>query len=382
VNASQFFKQKVESVMTGEGRVPLISLASALYTVSLFYGAGQKVREFAYRQRIIPSHQLPCKVICVGNISVGGTGKTPMTMHVAQEIKQFGYQAAIVCRGYRGRAESQGGIVSDGKSISMGPEQAGDEPYMIARRLREIPVIIGKNRYAAGMLAVKTFQPDVIVLDDGFQHLRLKRDIDLVLLDHAMPFGNAHLLPRGILREPISSLARGTACILTRHQAGIDEPATASIELIKKYTPPSRVFTSSHEPYCYGVKSGEQISLNRFIDRYSHQEIDGLKKETIFGFSGIARNADFQNTATNLGFNTIGFLEFSDHHRYSAHDLNYIQSKAASAGARCLITTEKDLVRLSPQNPFPLELIVVGVKISFGDDQREFTSFLKKQLSQ
>ena len=366
--------------MTGEGSAPLISLTTALYTISLIYGAGQKLREFAYRKRVLPSHQLPCKVICVGNITVGGTGKTPMTMYVAQEIKQLGYKAAIVSRGYRGSAESHGGIVSDGQSICMGPTQAGDEPYMMARNLKEIPVIIGKNRYAAGMLAVKKFQPDVIVLDDGFQHLKLKRDIDLVLLDHALPFGNAHLLPRGILREPISSLARGTACILTRYQSGPDDPATFSINLIKEYTPPSRVFTASHEPYCYGVKSGEQISDSMVFDRYSRQEIDGLKKETIFGFSGIARNADFQNTVKNLGFNATGFLEFSDHQSYSVHDFSYIQSKAESAGARCLITTEKDLVRLSPQNPFPLELIVVGVKISFGENHQEFVSFLKKQL--
>jgi tetraacyldisaccharide 4'-kinase len=117
------------------------------------------------------------------------------------------------------------------------------------------------------------------------------------------------------------------------------------------------------------------------IDRHARQEADGLKKETVFGFSGIARNADFQDTVRNLGFNARGFLEFSDHHHYSAHDLSYIQSKAASAGARCLITTEKDLVRLSPQNPFPLALIIVGVKISFGNNQRQFNSFLKQQLS-
>ncbi|MBW2429980.1 MAG: tetraacyldisaccharide 4'-kinase [Deltaproteobacteria bacterium] len=374
-------KQKVESVMTGEGKAPLISLASALYTISLFYGAGLKLRELAYRRKVMPSRRLPCKVICVGNITVGGTGKTPMAMHVAQEIKNLGYQVAIVSRGYRGGAASRGGIVSDGKSICMGPEQAGDEPYMIARGLKAIPVIVGKNRYAAGMLAVNKFQPDVIVLDDGFQHLRLKRDIDLVLLDYAHPFGNTHLLPRGILREPISSLVRGTACILSRYQADRNDAATTSIDLIKKYTPPGRVFTSSHDPYCYAVKSGQQIPVNGIIDRYSRQEVDGLTKEPIFGFSGIARNADFQNTVKDLGFKANGFLEFSDHHHYTAHDLNDIQSKAENAGARRLITTEKDLVRLSPPNPFPLELIVVGVEVSFGNDQPQFMSFLKKQLS-
>jgi tetraacyldisaccharide 4'-kinase len=367
--------------MTAEGKVPFISLASALYPISLAYGAGQKLRAFAYRHRVISSHQLPCKVICVGNITVGGTGKTPMTMYVAQKVKQLGYRVAIVSRGYRGSAESRGGIVSDGKSIGMGTERAGDEPYLIARSLREIPVIIGKNRYASGMLALKQFQPDVIVLDDGFQHLRLQRDIDLVLLDHALPFGNGHLLPRGILREPISALARSTASILTRYQAGKDEPGTSPIELIEKYTPQSRVFTCSHAPYCYGIQSGEQISDNQVIDRRLLPEVDGWKKETSFGFSGIARNADFQNTVKNLGFNTSGFLEFSDHHRYTACDLHYIQSKAESAGARCLITTEKDLVRLSPQNPFPLQLIVVGVKISFGNHREQFISFLKQQLA-
>jgi len=367
--------------MAGEGKAPLISLASALYAVSLAYGAGQKFRACAYRQRVIPSRRLPCKVICVGNITVGGTGKTPMTMYLAQKIKQLGYKTAIVSRGYRGSAESRGGIVGDGKSIYMGPEQAGDEPYLIARSLKAVPVIIGKNRYESGMLAVKQFQPDVIVLDDGFQHLRLKRDIDLVLLDHASPFGNARLLPRGILREPISSLTRSTACILTRYQTGTNQPVKSAIELIKEYAPPGRVFTASHVPYYYTIKAGEQFSVNGAAKQNSGSQISQLTKDPVFGFSGIARNTDFQNTVKNIGFNTTGFLEFSDHHRYSAHDLETIQSQAKTAGSRRLVTTEKDLVRLSPQNPFAMELIVIGIKISFGNTQQEFMSFLKAQLS-
>jgi tetraacyldisaccharide 4'-kinase len=367
--------------MAAEGKAPLPSLAAALYPISIAYGAAQELRAFAYRHRMMPARQLPCKVICVGNITVGGTGKTPMTIYVAQKIKQLGYRAAVVSRGYGGSAESRGGIVSDGKSICMGPERAGDEPYLIASSLKQIPVVIGKNRYASGMLALKHFQPDVIVLDDGFQHLRLKRDIDLVLLDHALPFGNGHLLPRGNLREPISALARCSACILTRCRAGNDDPATSLLDLIKQYSPQCPVFAASHDPYCYGIKSQEHISIDRVIERRFQTEVDGWKKETSFGFSGIARNADFQNTVKNLGFNTSGFLEFSDHHRYTVHDLSSIQSKAERAGARCLITTEKDLVRLSPQNPFPLPLIVVGVKISFGNNQREFITFLKSQLS-
>ena len=380
VNVYRYIKQHVEAIMAGEGKTPFFSLALALYTMSLFYGIGQKLREFAYRQRLLPSHQLPCKVICIGNLTVGGTGKTPMAMYVAQAIKRLGYTTAVVSRGYRGGAESRGGIVSDGQSIHMGPEQAGDEPFMIARGLRGIPVIVGKNRYAAGMLAVDEFKSDVIVLDDGFQHLRLKRDIDLVLLDSMHPFGNSHLLPRGTLREPISSLARGSACILTRCRADRNDTVRPLIELLKQFLPLDRIFTSCHVPEFYAVKSGGPIPNKGTTHQNSRLELGSLIGEPILGFSGIARNADFQNTVLEHGLNANDFLEFSDHHRYTTDDLNYIQSRSEDINARYLITTEKDLVRLTPRNPFSLTLIVVGVKVSFEDQQAEFMSFLRNQL--
>jgi tetraacyldisaccharide 4'-kinase len=380
VNVYRYLRQHVEAIMNKEGKAPLFSLAPVLYTISLFYGFVQVLRKFSYRQHLLPSHQLPCKVICIGNLTVGGTGKTPMTMYVAREIKRLGYNTAIVSRGYRGGAERRGGIVSDGESIHMEPEQAGDEPFMIARGLRGIPVVVGKNRYAAGMLAVNEFHSDVIVLDDGFQHLRLKRDIDLVLLDGMHPFGNRHLLPRGTLREPISSLARGSACILTRCRSGRNDTVRPLIELLKKFLPLHRIFTSCHVPEFYAIKSEGPIPNNGTTNQNSRIGLGSLIGEPILGFSGIARNADFQNTVLDQGLNAKGFLEFSDHHRYTTDDLNYIQSKSEDADARYLITTEKDLVRLSPQNPFPLPLIVVGLMVSFGDQQAEFISFLRNQL--
>jgi tetraacyldisaccharide 4'-kinase len=367
--------------MAAEGKAPLVSLASALYALSLIYGAAHKLRAFGYRRSIMPSRRLPCRVICVGNLTVGGTGKTPMTIYLAQKIKRLGYRVAVVSRGYGGRAESRGGIVSDGRSIRMGPGRAGDEPYLIACALKDVPVLVGKNRHASGMRALKHFQPDVIVLDDGFQHLRLQRDIDLVLLDCALPFGNAHLLPRGPLREPVSALARSTACILTRCGAGTHETAASPLDLIKKYSPQSRVFTSSHDPYCYTIEARDAFSIGGAGDPHPPEKLQRLKKEPVFGFSGIARNAEFQSTVKQLGFNAGGFLEFADHHRYTSQDLENIRSQATAAGARRLVTTEKDLVRLSPQNPFHLELLVIGVKISFGNHRAQFTSFLKQQLA-
>jgi tetraacyldisaccharide 4'-kinase len=367
--------------MTDSGRAPFFSIASALYAVSAVYGFGHKLRSFAYRKGLLRSHRLPCRVICVGNITVGGTGKTPMTVHLARELRLLGLRTAIVSRGYRGGAEGFGGIVSDGYTIKMHPEQSGDEPYLIAHSLEEIPVIVGKKRYEAGLMAINNFQPDVIVLDDGFQHLSLKRDIDLVLLDHENPFGNSHLLPRGTLREPMSALARSTACILTRHRPDPDGGETASIDLIRKYMPQGPVFTSSHVPYCYSIKGGEPVSDNGILSHHAPQEVDELIKEPVFGFSGIARNSEFQNTVKEFGFKALEFMEFSDHHRYTDRDLNEVRSKADHAGARRLITTEKDLVRLLHHNAFPLDLIVVGIKVSLGADQHAFMSFIKEQLS-
>ncbi|MBT8372545.1 MAG: tetraacyldisaccharide 4'-kinase [Deltaproteobacteria bacterium] len=374
------FKKKIEAAMMSEDKYSFPSLASWLYLVSIFYGAVQNLRESCYRQKIIPSRRLPCKVISVGNITVGGTGKTPMTMHVAAKIHQAGYSVAIVSRGYKGRAERSGGIVSDGRTVYMDYGQSGDEPYMMACRLKDIPVIVGKKRFVAGMMAVSKFKPDVIVLDDGFQHLKLVRDVDLVLLDHKHPFGNSHLLPRGTLREPISSLARSTACILTGFRTSEPEAETRSMAAIKKYLPGSRLFASSHVPYCYTVPREDPTPFHEFSEFMAPHDLGEIKNCKVFGFSGIARNDAFQQTVRDLGFNTAGYLEFSDHHDYSKEDLEIILHSARAAGAQRLITTEKDHVRIADKKPFPLELIVIGVKASFKDDQQDFISFIKDRL--
>jgi tetraacyldisaccharide 4'-kinase len=374
------FKKKIESVMNSRINPPVLSLASLLYGISIFYGAGQKLREAGYRHNIFPSQKLPCKVVSVGNITVGGTGKTPMTIYVAEELKRIGYKVAIVSRGYKGGAEKNGGIVSDGRTLYMDAELAGDEPYMIACRLKGVPVVVGKNRFAAGMLAVSKYQPDVIVLDDAFQHLKLRRDVDLVLLDHMRPFGNSHLLPRGVLREPVSSLARSAACILTRCRAGADEALVSSVAGIQVLVPGIPVFTSSHVPYRYVVYKGEHNSFGAVSDVFSTNDLEQIKHRKAFCFSGIARNDDFRHTVKTLGFKVTGFLEFSDHHPYTEKDLATILHCAENTGADRLVTTEKDYARIVFKEPLPMELIVVGVKVSFRDGEQDFISFIKNRL--
>jgi tetraacyldisaccharide 4'-kinase len=373
-------KQKVESVMSGDDAAAVFSFASWLHLISIFYGALQKVRETCYRQKIIPSQRLPCKVISIGNITVGGTGKTPLTIHVAQTLKQAGQKVAVVSRGYKGGAERQGGIVSDGRTLCMDAALSGDEPCLIAGRLKDVPVIVGKNRFAAGMLAVSNFQADVIVLDDAFQHLKLKRDLDLVLLDCMRPFGNTHLLPRGTLREPISSLERGTACILTRCQTKAAEAEIPAIGLIKKLVPQCPVFRSKHIPYCYFIKKEHQIPIANISDFLSSGDMAEIRNHKVFAFSGIARNDDFRHTLSVLGLNTTGFLEFSDHHHYTQNDLATILHLAGNSSADLLITTEKDYVRIAHKKTFPMDLVVVGVKVSFGYDEQAFFDFIKDRL--
>jgi tetraacyldisaccharide 4'-kinase len=373
-------KKKIESVMHGQGANSVSPLASLLFVISALYGAAQKLRADCYRQNIFRPQKLPCNVISVGNITAGGTGKTPMTIYVAQKLRQLGARVAVISRGYKGGAESGGGVVSDGRNLLMDPEQAGDEPFLIAGRLENIPVIVGKNRFAAGMLAIRKFQSEVVVLDDAFQHLKLRRDIDIVLLDYTRPFGNTHLLPRGILREPVTALRRATACILTRTPTGPDEAAATTLAGIKTHMPDIPIFTSSHHPYMYTIKCGIPTPFSATSHFIASHDSGQMKNQKVYGFSGIARNDDFQRTVATLGFNPMGFFEFSDHHKYSRDDLEKMVRIAKAAGADCLITSEKDHARIAHQKPLSMDLVVVGVRIAFTSDEQDFIAFIQSHL--
>jgi len=375
-------RKKIESIINSKEKNPASSPVSVLSAACALYGTAQRLRAGCYQKNLLQSKKLPCTVISVGNITVGGTGKTPMTIYLACKLEQAGVRVVVISRGYKGSAERKGGIVSDGKHLLMNSEQAGDEPFLIASRLKNIPVMVGKNRFEAGLLAVEKFQPDVIVLDDAFQHLKLKRDIDFVLLDCTRPFGNSHLLPRGKLREPVEALTRATACILTRSPGGADEAVAKSVARIKSLVPQIPIFTSFHDPYFYTVKSGAQTPLHEIANFLSPHELEEIKQQKVFAFSGIARNDDFRRTVEKSEFNTKGFCEFSDHHRYSRNDLDRIIQNAQEAGAECLITTEKDHARIAHQKPLSMDLVVVGVRIAFSGDGQDFMSFVQGRLQQ
>ncbi len=349
-----------------------------LLIFSWMYGIGVRLWEYLYKKGVLPSKHLPCKVVSIGNITVGGTGKTPMSIYVAESIRKMGYKVAVVSRGYKSGVEKTGGIVSDGRTFYMGPGSAGDEPFLMALKLDNIPVIIGKDRFKSGKQAMEEFGAEVLVLDDAFQHLSLKRDIDVLLLDYSHPFGNYALLPRGVLREPLSALSRADAFILTR----IDTSRSSAFDQVHMTRHPRPVFKSFHTPYLFRVRGGNHG--NTASPFKNLLPVDGryIANRNGFAFSGIAVNKDFRNTVCSFGCCLVDYLEFPDHHAYTDSDLRKILKLANDVEAEVLLTTEKDYVRVAHRfSPGAMELVVIGIKSAFGADTDAFTNFLRSKLA-
>ena len=370
-------KKNIEKVITSDDNQRYGWFVLFLSMVSKVYGGAVKLRRNFYKKAVFKSKRLPCSIISIGNITVGGTGKTPMTIYIAKVIKQLGYNVVVISRGYKGKAEKIGGIVSDGKVLLMTPENAGDEPYMMAKRLKDVPVIVGKNRLKAGRQAISKFNPDVIVLDDGFQHLKLQRDLDLVLLDYRNPFGNGHLLPRGVMREPASAILNANVIILTRSDAVNENEMSSPLKKLRFYERNKPVYRTFHHPFVYKIINGEKIIFEKNIKEILRQNSESIKGRTVFAFSGLADNHDFQQTVKSLRCNLSGHMEFPDHHPYSEKDLKDISAAAKKSMSECLITTEKDYVRMAHKIDWPGDLFVIGIEIDFGEDKKRFNSYIK-----
>jgi tetraacyldisaccharide 4'-kinase len=277
-------------------------------------------------------------VISIGNLTLGGTGKTPMVEAVASLLQQEGLRVAILSRGYGGSSRGALAIVSDGEKCLLSPEVAGDEPVLLAERLPGVPVVVGRNRYAAGMLAIKHFGVKVIVLDDGFQHVQLARDLDILLLDARRPFGNGRLFPRGNLRERPTALARAHATVFTRWNPDSTHPSAAP------RLPPltSPIFYSQHQPVDLRVLNDGQIL-----------PLTALKGRRILAFCGIGTPDHFHQTLQQLEAEVVTRVTFPDHHPFVRSELEPLIQQARDRGADILVTTEKDGVRLRKFRPLP-----------------------------
>ena len=318
-----------------------------LYLLSLAYGFVVATRNKLFDKGFFEARELECKVVSVGNLTVGGSGKTPMTLYLAEYFRDKGFKPVILSRGYKGKISGVS-IVTDGNKIFLGPEESGDEPYLMATKLKEVPIIVSRNRYEGGLVAIKEFDPDVIILDDGFQHRGLKRDLNIVLVDSVRNFGNEYLVPRGILREPVKSIGRADLMMLK----GGDDSADMSFNksIVKFSYAPKGIFAGN---------SG------------SEEDVEFLKGKNVITVSAIASPKGFVSTVEKIGAVIKENLIYTDHYDYEEEDLEEINDIALKNDNSIVVTTEKDYVKLnglsgSLKNVWVLK---VGVQIDSGEEE-------------
>jgi tetraacyldisaccharide 4'-kinase len=329
------------------------------------YGGILGLRAFLYRIGVLPSSRLPVPVVCVGNLSMGGTGKTPLVMAVVRKLQKAGRRPAIVSRGYGGRAAEPVNVVSDGQNLLLDSFQAGDEPRLLAESLPGTPVLTGKKRVEVGRRAINQFGADTIVLDDGFQHLALQRDLDLVLVSAHSPLERSRVFPGGELRESFSALHRAQAVIVT----GLDRHNKPRVyrfrDFLKKRFPQVQFFTGGYQP----------VSLS--IDGKALCDLDEIEAMPLCGFCGIATPDSFRQSLATIGCDLRGFRVFRDHHAYTAADVAALIQWARMQGGHGLITTEKDYVKLEALDHEDFPIFVLRVELALSENLEKF---LEKEL--
>jgi tetraacyldisaccharide 4'-kinase len=336
----------------GDGPLPGPVVCTAAALAARLYGLGARMRRRLYARGWLRVRQLPVPVVSVGNLTVGGTGKTPVVACLARLFQDRGQRVAILSRGYGGQSCNVV-CISDGRHTYKQPPEVGEEPYWLARTLPGVAVYTGACRYAAGLAAWQECKPDLFVLDDGFQHFQLHRDLDLVLLDAAAPFGNGYLLPRGPLREPHSALAAAHSLILTRFDP---EHHQAQIASIRAAFPDKPVLTAAISPVSVTAYPGGEANA-----------LAALNRRALMAFAGLARPEVFTATLQELGVDLKGYRVFPDHHAYSEAELDRLTATAWSLGAQGLVTTGKDWARLGERWNGELPLWVLEVEARLED---------------
>lgn len=313
-------------------------------------------REWLYGKGVLRANRVGCPVISIGNLTVGGTGKTPAVELAVRTLRDLGRRPAVVSRGYR--RQSRGvQVVADTASMRLDADEAGDEPFLLARRLPGVPVVVGSNRYEAARLAVERFAATAIVLDDGFQHRTLAKDLEIVMVRARRPWGNGQLLPHGPLREPLAALARADLIVAAMLEGGEDVTEVAAAAAV--HAPNVPVLSARYVPVeCW---EAEQMRPRALSD---------LAGARLLAFAGIASPEAFRATASGLGATVAELAVFPDHHWYSGADLRALDERAQAIEATGLITTEKDWTRLRRLMPprHPLYVVSIRLALTAGED--------------
>jgi tetraacyldisaccharide 4'-kinase len=331
-------------LVRGESRGVLASMGRlGLSAVSVPYGVVVNIRNLAFDRGWKASHRAGVPVISVGNLTLGGTGKTPMVEWLGRWFRARDLRVAILSRGY-------------GDSTGM-----NDEGRVLEENLPEVPHLQGADRVALANTAVEELESEVLVLDDGFQHRRLKRDLDIVLLDALDPFGLDRIFPRGLLREPVGSLKRAGLVVLSRADLVDDATRQAIRQRAEKAAGPLRWVLARHAPL-------DLIDLG--LGSFSLESIQGKK---VAAFCGIGNPEGFRRTLQGLSVDQVGFRAFPDHHAYTVEDIADLSNWLRGLGAEVALTTQKDLVKLRTPGlgPVPLRALRIGLEVMDGAEVLE-----------
>ena len=336
---------------------------------SYLYEYGVRLKLAMYDMGIKKKEKLDCCVISIGNITVGGTGKTPTAQKMADLIKRMGYRVVILNRGYRSHWDKEIGIVSDGNKIFMTAYEAGDEAYLMAKTLPGIPVVIGKNRAVTGKYAVEKLNAEVIIMDDGYQHWHLERDLDVVLVDTLNMFGNGCVLPRGMLREPLENLNRGDLFLLTKTDQSSVLSRMQLRKTIERYNAKAPVVESVHHPKNFVEIADWYKGITQ-----NHMDLSELEGKDVMVFSAIGNPSSFEQTLSSIGLNIKEAVRYPDHHDYGMLEMQYILERASSHKAVAMITTSKDAVKIPTEfiyssREIPLYILNMDIQVTDGFEE-------------
>ncbi len=306
------------------------ALAAPLAVAEAIYGFGSRLRNSLYDKGIFKPKSAPCKVVCIGALTVGGVGKTPFVEIVAEKLRSR--RTCILSRGYGTGAIAPIQIISDGVNITAPPPLSPDEPYMLARKLHGIPVVCAPNRIAGAREMVKRYDTEIIIMDDGYQHRSMGRDLNILLLSVNAPFGNGHLTPRGVLREHADGAKRADIIAFTATEFIPDEKFAELAVVARKHA-------GNDKPVI--LSRGE---ITGFTDVWRNREAP--PSGPVYAFCGVAAPERFIRSLEDIGHMIAGRKFFPDHYHYSDADIKTIANEADNCGAEYIVTTEKDAVRL------------------------------------
>ncbi len=377
------FEQYFLELLNGKRRSQLDRAALILlFIASRFYRTAVQFRIWMYDKRVIRNHALGCLVVSIGNLSCGGTGKTPVVEVFAKTLSGKGRRVAILSRGYRSKKrtlwdkikhmfdvqkiEIPPKVVSDGRDLLMDSAYAGDEPYMLASNLKDVAVLVDKDRVKSGLYAIEHFGTDVLILDDGFQYLMLKQHINIVLVDSTDPFGNGHVLPRGILREPIKNIRRADYIFLSKSDGGSKLRHLKAF--LRRHNRRAEIIECTHRPQY----------LEMVYYRGKREPLEKLRGSRVAALSAIACPAGFEGFVESLGATLVLRKRYADHHRYTQQEIIEFINQAKAAKADFIVTTEKDAVRIPKLDRRDVPMYFLRIEIDILSGQESFDQCISR----